>query len=79
MKGIKIAALGDSLTKGVILTDKEKYSLVEFSFMDIISSTLNIQVDNYSRFGCTVNFGEKMIERHKEKISSSDYTFIEYG
>lgn len=79
MKGIKIAALGDSLTKGVILTDKEKYSLVEFSFMDIISSTLNIHVDNYSRFGCTVSFGEKMIERHKEKISSSDYTFIEYG
>lgn len=79
MKGIKITALGDSLSKGVILTDKEKYSLVDLSFLDIVGSSLGIQVENYSKFGCTVSFGEKMIERHKERISSSDYTLIEFG
>lgn len=76
---MKITALGDSLAKGVILTDKEKYSLVDPSFLDIVSIKLGIQVENYSRFGCTVSFGEKMVERHKERISSSDYTLIEYG
>ncbi len=76
---MKITALGDSLAKGVILTDKEKYSLVDPSFLDIVSIKLGIQVENYSRFGCTVSFGEKMVERHKEKISLSDYTLIEYG
>ena len=51
---IKIAALGDSLTKGVVLTDKNRYSLLEHSFIDIISNELDLYIENYGKFGSTV-------------------------
>jgi lysophospholipase L1-like esterase len=47
--------------------------------MEIISSELDLRVDNYGKFGCTVNFGHSVIERHASEISESDYTFIEFG
>ena len=79
MKKIRIAALGDSLTKGVVLTERDRYSILDNSFMDIIGRELDLQVENYGKFGCTVAFGNTVLERHVESISSSDYTFIEYG
>ena len=79
MKRIRISALGDSLMKGVVLTDKNRYSMVERSFMDIISEDMDLYVENYSKFGCTVGFGHNVIDRHGEDISSSDYTLLEYG
>ena len=36
----KVTALGDSLTKGVILTEANKYSLTENSYLDIVSREL---------------------------------------
>lgn len=79
MKRIRVTALGDSLTKGVILTEENRYSVTEHNFMDIISSRLGLNMENYGRFGCTVSFGNKVIDRHEETISASDYTFLEYG
>lgn len=79
MKKIKVAALGDSLTKGVILTEQNRYSLTDCSFMDIISNELNLFVENFGKFGCTVNFGNNVIKRHSAKIKESEYTFLEYG
>lgn len=75
----KVTALGDSVTKGVILTDENKYSLAEHSYMDIISRELDLQITNYGRFGSTIETGEAMIQRHSDQIASSEYTFIEYG
>ena len=74
-----ITALGDSLTKGVILNERNRYSVTSGNYMDIIGSRLDFQVENYGKFGCTINFGSRMIDRHAEKISASDYTFLEYG
>lgn len=79
MKKTRIAALGDSLTKGVILNEKNRYSVADRSFMDIISDELDLRVDNYGKFGSTVSFGNSVIERHAADITDSDYTFIEYG
>lgn len=79
MRNSRITALGDSLSKGVVLTEANRYSLVDGSFMEIIGNELELHVDNYSKFGCTVSYGESMITRHKDKIATSDYTFIEYG
>lgn len=75
----KVTALGDSLTKGVILTEANKYSLTEHSYLDIVSRELDLQVSNYGRFGSTIDMGDAMINRHSEEIASSEYTFIEYG
>ena len=79
MKRIRIAAIGDSLVKGVVLTDKNRYSVLEHNFMDLISEDMGLYIENYAKFGSTVNFGHNVIERHGDDISSSDYTFIEYG
>ena len=79
MNKTKVIALGDSLTKGVILSEAYKYTLAENSYMDIISRELGLQVVNYGRFGSTVGTGITMLERHMNEIASSEYTFIEYG
>ena len=79
MKTTRIAALGDSITKGVVLNDQNRYSAAEQSFLDILSSELDLRVDNYGKFGCTVSHGNNVLERHTADIADSDYTFIEYG
>lgn len=79
MKTTRIAALGDSITKGVVLNDQNRYSAAEQSFLDILSSELDLRIDNYGKFGCTVGYGNSVIERHATDIADSDYTFIEYG
>lgn len=79
MKTTRIAALGDSITKGVVLNEQYRYSAAEQSFLDILSSELDLRVDNYGKFGCTVSYGNNVVERHAADIADSDYTFIEYG
>ena len=79
MKTTRIAALGDSITKGVVLNAQNRYSAAEQSFLDIISNELDLRIDNYGKFGCTVRYGKSVIERHATDIADSDYTFIEYG
>lgn len=74
-----MAALGDSVTKGVILTETNRYSLTEQCYLDIVSRELDLQVRNYGRFGSTIDMGDDMIRRHSDEIACSEYTFIEYG
>lgn len=79
-KGI---AFGDSIIKGVILdkcTDgTPHYCVSNENFARQCSRRLGIEVENYGRFGCTVTIGQKILERHQDKIAASDYTFLEYG
>ncbi len=79
MNRTKITALGDSLTKGVILTDMNKYTLADKSYLDIVGKELDMNINNYGRFGSTIHMGSTMIRRHSQEIASSEYTFIEYG
>lgn len=79
MKKINIAALGDSLTRGVVLTNENRYSILKGSFIDIISEKLNLCIKNYAKFGCTIGFGHNVIDRHSSDISDSDVTFLEFG
>jgi lysophospholipase L1-like esterase len=79
MNKAKITALGDSLTKGVILTDFNKYTLADNNYLDIVGKELDMNITNYGKFGSTIHMGSTMIKRHSEEIASSDYTFIEYG
>lgn len=79
MSRTRIIALGDSLTKGVVLRNDNRYAVTDSNYMDIISSELDMSVENYGKFGCTVGFGNNMIDRHYAEIADSDYTFLEYG
>ncbi len=79
MKQIKITALGDSLTKGVVFNEKNRYSILDRGFVDIIGDELGWDIKNYGKFGCTIDFGGQVLERHSDEISASDYTFLEFG
>ena len=79
MKKINIAALGDSLTRGVVLNNENRYSVLKGSFIDIISDRLDLCVKNYAKFGCTIEFGHSVIDRHSSEISAADVTLLEFG
>lgn len=79
MEKVNIAALGDSLTRGVVLNNENRYSVLKGSFIDIISEKLNLSIKNYAKFGCTIGFGHNVIDRHSSDISATDVTFLEFG
>ena len=79
MEKVNIAALGDSLTRGVVLNSENRYSVLKGSFIDIISEKLNLSIKNYGKFGCTIGFGHNVIDRHSSDISATDVTFLEFG
>lgn len=79
MKLKKITALGDSLTRGVVLSEKNRYLILDKSFINILDEKPGFVITNYGKFGCTVDFGQKIIDRHSDEISASEYTFLEFG
>jgi lysophospholipase L1-like esterase len=79
MKEIKIAALGDSITKGVVLNKENNYSVLEDSFIGLLRERVGIEIDNYGKFGCTISYAHHFVDRHPEEIASAKYTLLEYG
>lgn len=74
----KIVALGDSITKGVIY-DGESYKILSDSFVSQCADNLNVDLDNYSRMGCTIARGSQIAEQHADDIAGSDITLVEFG
>ena len=64
MEQKKITALGDSLTRGVVLNDSNRYSILDNSFIDIIGDSLGLDIRNYGKFGCTIVIGQHLPRRH---------------
>ncbi len=79
MERVKIVALGDSITKGVVLDSENNYSVSEGSFVEILKKEKNFDINNYGRFGCTIHYGHQIIDRHPEEIATAQYTILEYG
>lgn len=79
MDKLKIVALGDSITKGVVLTNENNYSVIEGSFVEILKKEQNIEIENFGRFGCTISHAHQVVERHAEEIAKAKYTIVEYG
>ena len=79
MERIRIAAMGDSITKGVVLTGDGNYSVLDNNFVDLLRKHNNIDIDNLGKFGCTISFAHHITDHYPEKIASSDYTILEYG
>jgi len=73
-----ISVIGDSLTKGVILSEG-KYQELEEGFVNIVSREKGLALKNFSKFGSTVRYGHSVLTRHSAEISESEYTIIEFG
>ena len=73
-----VCAFGDSVMKGIV-ADRDnstgrglKYRISEMGFAERCRRSLNIEVDNFARFGGIVSQGTKLVERYKEKIRNSE-------
>lgn len=64
---------GDSILKGVTLDENnEKYKINNF-FKDID------EIENYSKFGCTIEKGSEILSRNIERGKTAPIVFLEYG
>lgn len=76
----KIDVFGDSILKGVQLNSQNKKYVIDNNIdVDAISRKHGLKIVNFSRFGCTIEKGKKLMERNLEKGLDCDAVLMEYG
>jgi lysophospholipase L1-like esterase len=81
-KIMKLVALGDSIMKGVLLHsvgERNHYSLADKSIVECCAEKLGGECLNLSKMGCTIEAGERILNRHLDKCSEAQYVLLEYG
>jgi lysophospholipase L1-like esterase len=79
---MKLVALGDSIMKGVLLQsvgDCSRYSLADKSIVDRCAEMLGAEGLNLGKMGCTIEAGERILNRYLDKCSEAQYVLLEYG
>ncbi len=77
---MKLCFFGDSIGKGIIYDkDKGRYVPLDKSFVKLVENEENCEIENFSRFGCTVTRGEQLVDKNAEKIENSDFVVLEFG
>jgi lysophospholipase L1-like esterase len=79
----KIIALGDSIIKGVVLNieanGKLHYALSDQTIVDQVAQHTHHEVVNLGKMGCTIQAGERIIDRHVEGVENAEYALLCYG
>lgn len=73
-----VVVLGDSISRGIVLKG-ERYSIISDSFVEQCADSLHLEVQNFSKMGCTIAKGEQILEQHKDEIAKANITILEYG
>lgn len=74
---MKLCFFGDSIGKGIIYDkDKGRYVPLDKSFVKLVENEENCEIENFSRFGCTVTKGEQLVDKNAEKIENSDFVVL---
>ena len=77
---LEVCVFGDSIAKGVIFDSiKGRYIFLKNNITDILNNRLGLKIDNYAKFGCTIQAGKKIIEKHLPKLARYKYTALEFG
>lgn len=83
MNKSKIIALGDSIIKGVVLNIEDSgqfhYALAERNIVDRIADKHQLEVVNLGKMGCTIETGERILDRHLPNIENAKYALLCYG
>ncbi len=75
-----ISIFGDSILKGVrMLTGTTRYGTTDDIGLESIAKSHDWILDNRSRFGCTVQKGEQLLNRQLEKGETPAVVLLEYG
>jgi len=75
-----ICVFGDSIAKGVVYNpERNRYTVIDSSFAKLFVDTTGINVNNYSKFGCTIEKGFSIIENHIDDIVTCDCVVLEFG
>ena len=79
---MKLVALGDSIMKGVLLRSQGErchYSLADKSIGECCAERLGGECLNLGKMGCTIEAGERILDRYLDKCSEARYVLLEYG
>lgn len=75
-----ISIFGDSILKGVrMLSGTTRYGTTDDIGLESIAKSHDWILDNRSRFGCTVQKGEQLLNRQLEKGETPAVVLLEYG
>jgi lysophospholipase L1-like esterase len=75
-----LCVFGDSLAKGIVYDDSaQKYFCAKDNFVSLFCEDSDVAYANFSKFGCTVTKGEKIVSLHPESIATADFTVLEFG
>ena len=77
---IKIGVWGDSVMLGVVLDEvMGRYRVIKDSAVSLCSQALKVSIENFSKFGCTVEKGRQRLTQFLDKGKSCDLAVLEYG
>jgi len=77
---MKVCVFGDSIVKGVIYdNEKQRYSLLKESFINMIQQRTDIEINNIACFGCTITKGINLLDKIESELKDYEYTFLEFG
>ena len=75
-----ICIIGDSITGGVVyLSDSAKYTHWKDSFVNLLGASLDTEMKNHSKFGCTSGAALKRLERYSKDIAACPNTLVMLG
>lgn len=76
----KVCVFGDSILHGIQLRDSDKRYVID-NHIDIekLESDYMIEIKNYSKFGCTIGKGERLIDNALQKGLKCSAVILEYG
>ena len=79
----KLIALGDSIIKGVLLnietTGQMHYALADNNIVDQVAQHLRVEPVNLGKMGCTIEVGERILDRHLASMENANYALLCYG
>lgn len=79
----KLIALGDSIVKGVLLNQEfngtTHYALADNNIVDLVAQQLHLESTNLGKMGCTIDVGERILDRHIAEFKEGGYVILSYG
>lgn len=79
----KLVGLGDSIMKGVLMVQEENgkvcYSLSDQNIVDRVGASMHADVLNLGKMGCTVEAGERVLNRYIEQLREAEYVLLCFG